>query len=758
MKANPKSPDIVARQPRVRIVVFESEQQMAARFVDRATSTLGLRDAISIIRSDQRDGVPSVIKGAGNLRPEVWSGDAEECLREIVEGETAEYFIICDDALVVSGQWIVPLSGALEAHPGATLVGPRSTTTRGPQRVVLTSGLDLNNKSERRIFGQGWQKSHKDVTTWEHYVSSRTFATTRRLLSSHLADAQYRRGITPRQLQLGIYSALVRAHHPLIAHGSIVHFEEVIEPVEEQRVSTVFYGSSEQPLISGCLITRDEEHCLSDALTSLSPFVDELVVFDTGSTDRTIEIALSFGARVISGEWRNDFAWARNQALARCRGRWIIWIDADEMLRGSPKKVREHLAHEAHEVEALSIRIRNEMGSGLNAPSFHRAARAFKRADGMWHGAIHEMIWTRQLDRTCVSQEVDFVDIQHFGYLDSYMALKGKVARNLTLSAESNSYGLKEERDLHEARSASLAGDFRKAYDIAIRLTQEAKISSYRSLAFRVAIEAALGLGEFSKIPPLLEEFSGLNLPENFANFFKGRYYQAISDTETALGHYEVITESQVDEMGFEISPAHSALFQAECLVALHRHCEASELLLHSMESGVMDFHLGVLVETLERAGLSLGAIQERMPSDKQELVYAQTLQLHPVSSNRLLEAMYWQDPSSPKTLASASLVARHLSMDEKLKWSARLREAGLSVGCPLRHLAANDGAPAEERLRAAQLAYSHFADEDMAQLAKSLTESSVKEACHCGSWQASSTHEGDFCGKSRKPLKELQG
>lgn len=705
--------------------------------MDRTAPTLGLRDAISVIRSNGGDEAPSVIKGAGNLRPEVWTGDPGECLRQLVQREPGEHFIICDDALVVSGGWIAPLARALESQGAPTLVAPRSTTTRGPQRVVLTTGIDLNNKLDRRSFSQVWQKAHLDISTWEHYVSSRAFATTKELLTRHLADSQYRRGTTPRQLQLGIYSGLVSSVHPMVAHGSIVHFEEVIEPVEEERNGTPFYGSSEHPLISGCLITRDEEHCISDALSSLAPFVDELVVFDTGSTDRTKEIASSFGANVVSGEWKNDFAWARNQALEHCRGRWIVWIDADEILRGSPEELRQYLAHDVHEVEALSVRIRNEMGSGLNAPSFHRAARVFKRGDGAWHGAIHEMIWTRQLDRTCFSQEVDFIDITHFGYLDSYMAMKGKVARNLALSAESTSYGLKEERDLHEARSASLAGDFRRAYDIALRLSAAAKVSSYRSLAFRVAIDAALALGEFSKVPPLLEDFSELSLPGNFLKFFEGRYFQAISDFPMALASYEAITESQVDEMGFEISPSHCALSRAQCLLALERHGEAAELLLRSMESGVMDFHLGVLMETLDRAGMSLGTIQERMPPDKQELVYAQTLQLQPALAARLLEAMYWQDPKSSKTLASASLVARQLSLDEKIKWSTRLREAGLSIGCPLRWVVTEESAPYEDRLAAAQAVFLHFHEEDMGRM--------VDELLCLGS--VNSPRQGQFAG-----------
>ena len=60
--------------------------------------------------------------------------------------------------------------------------------------------------------------------------------------------------------------------------------------------------------------------------------VDEIVIADTGSTDGTPEIAREFGARVIEIPWQNDFAAARNRALAGMRSEWVLSLDADEML------------------------------------------------------------------------------------------------------------------------------------------------------------------------------------------------------------------------------------------------------------------------------------------------------------------------------------------------------------------------------------------------------------------------------------------
>jgi glycosyltransferase involved in cell wall biosynthesis len=87
-------------------------------------------------------------------------------------------------------------------------------------------------------------------------------------------------------------------------------------------------------LISACLITRDEEACLEECLLSLRDCVDEIIIGDTGSTDRTVEIAQDHGARVFPIGWNNNFSEARNRIIRRARSRWILSIDADERLGG----------------------------------------------------------------------------------------------------------------------------------------------------------------------------------------------------------------------------------------------------------------------------------------------------------------------------------------------------------------------------------------------------------------------------------------
>jgi hypothetical protein len=84
--------------------------------------------------------------------------------------------------------------------------------------------------------------------------------------------------------------------------------------------------------LSICLLTRDEERNLPQALRSVAGLADEVVVADTGSTDRTVAVAKEHGATPILVPWADDFGAARNLALAQATGDWVFWLNPDEEL------------------------------------------------------------------------------------------------------------------------------------------------------------------------------------------------------------------------------------------------------------------------------------------------------------------------------------------------------------------------------------------------------------------------------------------
>lgn len=90
--------------------------------------------------------------------------------------------------------------------------------------------------------------------------------------------------------------------------------------------------SLKKAILSLCMIVKNERHNLPRCLASAQPYVNEIVVVDTGSEDGTPEIAKQFGAKIEYFEWCNDFAAARNYALSKVTGDWILVLDADEEL------------------------------------------------------------------------------------------------------------------------------------------------------------------------------------------------------------------------------------------------------------------------------------------------------------------------------------------------------------------------------------------------------------------------------------------
>jgi glycosyltransferase involved in cell wall biosynthesis len=89
-----------------------------------------------------------------------------------------------------------------------------------------------------------------------------------------------------------------------------------------------------RPRRSLCMIVRDEEQDLAECLESVADLIDEIVVVDTGSTDRTCDVARHFGARVFNFPWVDSFAAARNESLRHATGDWTFWLDADDRLSG----------------------------------------------------------------------------------------------------------------------------------------------------------------------------------------------------------------------------------------------------------------------------------------------------------------------------------------------------------------------------------------------------------------------------------------
>lgn len=152
-------------------------------------------------------------------------------------------------------------------------------------------------------------------------------------------------------------------------------------------------------MLSAIVITKNEEQMIEDCLLSLK-FCDELIVVDTGNTDKTNEIAKQHGAKVIFSKGGNYAQW-RNSGLKVARGEWVIYVDADErvtpLLREEIRKITsESVVHSTYAIGRLSVILGKQMnyggwGSNRNLPHNSWVIRLFRKSDlSRYEGELHE--------------------------------------------------------------------------------------------------------------------------------------------------------------------------------------------------------------------------------------------------------------------------------------------------------------------------------------------------------------------------------
>ena len=84
--------------------------------------------------------------------------------------------------------------------------------------------------------------------------------------------------------------------------------------------------------LSLCMIVKDEERTLERCLNSVKSFINEIIIVDTGSKDKTKEIAKAFNAKIYDFKWINDFAAARNFSFRKATSDYILWLDGDDFI------------------------------------------------------------------------------------------------------------------------------------------------------------------------------------------------------------------------------------------------------------------------------------------------------------------------------------------------------------------------------------------------------------------------------------------
>lgn len=207
--------------------------------------------------------------------------------------------------------------------------------------------------------------------------------------------------------------------------------------LEAHLVAAGWSPEAMQPLGTGlslCMIVKNEETNLPRCLDSVRGVVDEIVVADTGSTDRTVEIAEAYGAKVVHFPWCDDFSAARNESLRHATKEWILWLDADETLEASSiPTLREGLVRP--QFGGYMMQILNFMSDGEGTDVFtHRPCRLFRRLPRVrFEGRIHEQVMQSIAESGLPVANLAGARILHYGYSPTAMQERGKTDRTLSL-------------------------------------------------------------------------------------------------------------------------------------------------------------------------------------------------------------------------------------------------------------------------------------------------------------------------------------
>lgn len=185
--------------------------------------------------------------------------------------------------------------------------------------------------------------------------------------------------------------------------------------------------------VSLCMIVRNEEQHLRACLEPVAEMFDEIIVVDTGSLDRTKEIAIELGAQVSEFAWCDDFSAARNAALDRATGDYIFWLDADDRLDAvNRQRLQELLSRLGSDNSAYVMNCVSPAERPVDGAMVTSHCRLFPRlAEVRWARRIHEQIQPSVEQAGCPVR-FSKVEVQHLGYQDPAF-MRRKLNRDLRL-------------------------------------------------------------------------------------------------------------------------------------------------------------------------------------------------------------------------------------------------------------------------------------------------------------------------------------
>jgi GT2 family glycosyltransferase/glycosyltransferase involved in cell wall biosynthesis/Flp pilus assembly protein TadD/predicted O-methyltransferase YrrM len=292
--------------------------------------------------------------------------------------------------------------------------------------------------------------------------------------------------------------------------------------------------------LSLCMIVKNEEQHLARCLLSVAPAVNEMIIVDTGSTDRTKDIARAYGARVFDFQWTDDFSEARNYSLARAAGDWIVVLDADEVISPQDYSAFERIVKKRPARPVAYTMVTRNYTNEINAKGWTANDRKYLREEAgtgwfpsvkvrlfvndkriRFQNPVHEFV-EASLEKAGIEIKTSVIPVHHYGRFD-----KDKII------AKGKNYFLLGKKKIEEMK-----GDIKALKELAI---QAAELGEY---------ETAVELWE--KVIELNRNDSVAFLNISYAYLKLNKYQEALDSSRRATELDPAMKEAALNYAGSE--------------------------------------------------------------------------------------------------------------------------------------------------------------------------------------------------------------
>ncbi len=227
--------------------------------------------------------------------------------------------------------------------------------------------------------------------------------------------------------------------------------------------------------ISLCMIVKNEDSGLDKCLKSIVNYVDEIIIVDTGSSDRTKEIASSYTDKIYDFIWVNDFAAARNYSICKATNEFILVLDGDEFIESIDiEQIRGLLDTRQQKIGRIQ-RINEFTRKGNSYRYYEKVNRLFSKKYFHYEGIIHEQLtFIEKHDENLQQQKYDLdnrtfnipITVMHTGYEGDLINRKKKTQRNIALLEKALVQTPKDPYLLYQlGKSYYMEEDYKKACD-----------------------------------------------------------------------------------------------------------------------------------------------------------------------------------------------------------------------------------------------------------------------------------------------------